>query len=92
MENEYRGVIPESCLCVSRFFFLRGKRSEEAAAGTRSRTATSDYCLAQLIIIIIIIILALYIVTLFTQRCHKNVENLEVILKYLTLKHTIHID
>jgi hypothetical protein len=57
------------------------------------RTATSDYCLAQLIIIIIIIILALYSYTFYTERCHENVENLEVIiLKYLTLKHTIHIE
>lgn len=87
LNGRYR-IIIENCLRVSKFF--GGERSGEAAAGTRSNGHTgllpcATYYYNYYYISII--------VTLFTQRCHKNVENLEVIiLKYLTLKHTIHID
>jgi len=60
------------------FFFLRGERSGKRSQA-HDRTATSDYCLAQLIIIIIIIIiLALYSYTFYTempQTCGKLGSN-----------------
>lgn len=80
VENVERvGVIPGSCLCVSRFFFLRGGEERGSGRQTYDRTATSDYCLAQLIIIIIIIIiLALYSYTFYTEmplECGKLGSN-----------------